>query len=99
LRGNCLLKHVIEGKLEGRIEVMGRWGRRRKQQLNDLKEKRGYWNLEEEALDLSVWRTRCGRGCGYIVRLRKGWMKWLCINEELTFKKIISCTKNTELEM
>jgi hypothetical protein len=27
LRGNCLLKHVIEGKLEGRIEVTGGRGR------------------------------------------------------------------------
>jgi hypothetical protein len=27
LRRNCLLKHMIEGKLEGRIEVMGRRGR------------------------------------------------------------------------
>jgi hypothetical protein len=26
---NCLLKHVIEGKLEGRIEMTGRRGRRR----------------------------------------------------------------------
>jgi hypothetical protein len=25
---NCLLKHVIEGKIEGRIEVTGRRGRR-----------------------------------------------------------------------
>jgi hypothetical protein len=43
LRGNCLLKHVIEGKLEGRIEMTGRRGRRRKQLLYDLKEKRRYW--------------------------------------------------------
>jgi hypothetical protein len=28
LRRNCLLKHDIEGKLEGRIEVTGRRGRR-----------------------------------------------------------------------
>jgi hypothetical protein len=35
---NCLLKHVIEGKLEGRIEMTGRRGRRRKQLLDDLKE-------------------------------------------------------------
>jgi hypothetical protein len=41
LRRNCLLKHVIEGKLEGRIEMTGRRGRRRKQLLDDLKEKRG----------------------------------------------------------
>jgi hypothetical protein len=26
LHRNCLLKHVIEGKLEGRIEVTGRRG-------------------------------------------------------------------------
>jgi hypothetical protein len=37
LRRNCLLKLVIEGKLEGRIEVTGRRGRRRKQLLDDLK--------------------------------------------------------------
>jgi hypothetical protein len=42
LRRNCLLKHVIEGKKEGEIEVTGRRGRRRKQLLDDLKEKRGY---------------------------------------------------------
>jgi hypothetical protein len=39
LRRNCLLKHVIEGK----IEVTGRRIRRRKQLLDDLKEQRGYW--------------------------------------------------------
>jgi hypothetical protein len=37
LRRNCLIKHVIEGKLEGRIEMKGRRGRRRKQLLDDLK--------------------------------------------------------------
>jgi hypothetical protein len=42
LRGNCLLKHVIEGKLEERIEMTGRRGRRCKQQPDDLKEKRRY---------------------------------------------------------
>jgi hypothetical protein len=43
LRRNSLLKHVIEGKLEGRIEMTGRRGRRRKQLLDGLKEKRRYW--------------------------------------------------------
>jgi hypothetical protein len=33
---NCPLKHVIEGKIEGRMEVTGRRGRRRKQLLYDL---------------------------------------------------------------
>ena len=36
---NCLLKHVIEGKVEGRIEVMGRRGRRRKQLVDGVKER------------------------------------------------------------
>jgi hypothetical protein len=40
LRRNCLLKHVIKGKLEKRIEMKGRRGGRRKQLLDDLKEKR-----------------------------------------------------------
>ena len=35
-RGNCLLKQVIEGKVEGRMEVTGRRGRRRKRLLDDL---------------------------------------------------------------
>jgi hypothetical protein len=30
LRTDCLLKHVIEGKIEGRIEGTGRRGRNRK---------------------------------------------------------------------
>jgi len=28
LRRNCRLRHVAEGKIEGRIELMGRRGRR-----------------------------------------------------------------------
>jgi hypothetical protein len=66
LRRNCLLKHVIEGQLEGRIEMTGRRGRRRKQLLDY--EKRGYWKLKEGALDRSQWRSRFGRGYGPVVR-------------------------------
>jgi hypothetical protein len=33
---NCLLKHVIEGKIQGRIEVIGRRGKRCKQLLDDI---------------------------------------------------------------
>jgi hypothetical protein len=61
LHRNCLQKHVIEGQLEGRTEIMGRRGRRRKQLLDDLKEKRRYWKLKEEALARTLWRTRVGR--------------------------------------
>jgi hypothetical protein len=68
LRRNCLLKHVIEGKLEGRTEMTERRGRRRKQLLDDLKEKRRYWKLKDEALDRTMWRTRFGRGYGPVVR-------------------------------
>jgi hypothetical protein len=60
LRRNCLLKHVIEGKIRGRIYVTGRRGRRCKQLLDDLKEMSGYVKLKEEALDSFVWRTRFG---------------------------------------
>jgi hypothetical protein len=52
---------MIEGNLEGRIEMTGRRGRRLKQLLDDLKEKRRYWKLKEEALDRRLWRTRFGR--------------------------------------
>jgi hypothetical protein len=68
LRRNCLVKHVIEGELEERIEMTGRRGRRRKQLLDGLKEKRSYWKLKEEALDRTMWRTRFGRGYGPVVR-------------------------------
>jgi hypothetical protein len=68
LRRNCLLKHVIERKIEGRIEMMGRRGRRRKQLLDNLKEKRRYWKFKEEALNHTLWRTRFGRGYGHVVR-------------------------------
>jgi hypothetical protein len=72
LRRNCLLKHVIEGKLEGRTDMTGRRGRRRKQLLDDLKEKRRYWKLKEKALDRTQWSTRFGRGYGPVVRQTAG---------------------------
>jgi hypothetical protein len=68
LRRNCLLKHVIEGKLEGRIEMTGRRGRRRKHLLDEFKEKKRYWKWTEEALDRTLLRTRFGRGYGPVVR-------------------------------
>jgi hypothetical protein len=67
LRGNCLLKEVIEGKIKGRIEVTRGGGRRRKQLLDDLGDRRGYSHLKEEALDHTKWRNCFGRGCGPVV--------------------------------
>jgi hypothetical protein len=64
LRRNCLLQQVIEGKIKGGLEVTGRRGRRRRKLLDDLKERRGYSHLKEEALDRTMWRARFGRGFG-----------------------------------
>ena len=68
LRRNCLLQRVIEGKIKGGIEVTGRRGRRRTKLVDDLKERREYSHLKEEALDRTMWRTRFGRGFGPVVR-------------------------------
>ena len=48
--------------------MTGRRGRRRKQLPDDLKEKRRYWKLKEEAVGRSLWRTGFGRGHGFVVR-------------------------------
>jgi hypothetical protein len=47
--------------------MTGKQGRR-KRILDDVKEKRAYWKLKEEAVDRTVRRTRFGRGCGLVVR-------------------------------
>ena len=65
---NCLLRRVIEGKTKGEIEVTGRRGRRRKKLLDDLKDRRGYSHLKEEALDCTMWRNRFRGGFGPVVR-------------------------------
>ena len=52
---NWLLQRVIEGKTKGGIEVTGRRGRRRRKLLDDLKERRGYSHLKQEAVDRTVW--------------------------------------------
>ena len=48
LSRNCRLKYVSDGKMEGSIEVTGRWERRRKQLFEDLEKKRGCSKLKEE---------------------------------------------------
>jgi len=42
LRRNCLPEHVIEGEIKERTKLTGRRGRRHKQLLDDLEEKRVY---------------------------------------------------------
>jgi len=68
LRKNCLLKQVIEGKIKGEMEVTRRQGRRRKKLLDDLKDRRRYSHLKEEALDRTMWRNLFRGGFGPVVR-------------------------------
>jgi hypothetical protein len=64
---NCLLQHVIEGKIKGGTEVTERRGRRRRKLLDDLEERRGYSHLKEEDLDRNMRRACFGRGFGPVV--------------------------------
>jgi hypothetical protein len=68
LRRNCLLQRIIKGKIQGRIEVTGRRGRRRRKLLDDFKKRRGYSHLKEEVLDRTMWRARFGKCLGPVVR-------------------------------
>jgi hypothetical protein len=68
---NCILQRVIEGKIQEGIEVTGREGRRRRKLLDDLKERRGYSHLKEEALNRIRWRDRFGRGLGLVRQTTK----------------------------
>jgi ribosomal 50S subunit-associated protein YjgA (DUF615 family) len=68
LRRNCLLQRVTEGNIQAGIKVTGRQGRRRRKLLDDLKERRGYSHLKEEALDPTMWRACFGRGFRSVVR-------------------------------
>ena len=68
MRRNCLLQRIIEGKIKGGIEVTRRRGRKHRKLLDDLKERTGYSQLKEVALDRTMWRARFGRGFGPVVR-------------------------------
>jgi len=59
--------------------VTGRRGRRRRKLLDDLKERRRYSHLKEEALDRIVWRARFGRGFGPVVRQTIKIYIYICI--------------------
>jgi hypothetical protein len=51
---NCLLQHVIEGRIKGGIEVKERRGRRRRKLLDKLKERRGY--SRSHHVESSFWK-------------------------------------------
>jgi hypothetical protein len=48
--------------------MTGRRVRIRRKLLDDLKERRGYSHLKEEALDRTMWRAHFGRDFGPVVR-------------------------------
>ena len=62
---NCRLKYVIERKIEGMIEVKGRRGGRKREQLLDaLKEMRDYGNWKKiHLIALWLWKNlwKCRR--------------------------------------
>jgi hypothetical protein len=92
LRINCLLQQVIEGKIKGEIEVTGRRGRRRWKLLDDLKERREYSHLKEEALGRTMWRARFGRGFGSAVRQTAEWMnEWICYESTAFHHSVFLC--------
>ena len=59
-RRNCLLQWVIGGKIKSGLQGTGRRVRRRRKLLDDLKERRGYSYLKEEAVDRTRWKARFG---------------------------------------
>jgi len=57
----------MEEKIKGETEGTRRCGRCWNL-LDDIKERRGYSLLKEEALDCTMWRARVGGGFGPVVR-------------------------------
>jgi len=68
LSRNCLPQRVIEGKIKVGIDVTIRRDRRCRKLLDELKKRRGYSHLKEEALDRTMWRARFGRSFEPLVR-------------------------------
>jgi hypothetical protein len=89
LHRNCLLQRVIEGKVKGGIEVTGRRRRRRKKLLDDLKGRRGYSHLKEEALDRTKRRARFGRNFGLVVRQTTKWINQFMCSLSLIIHRVL----------
>ena len=72
------------------MEVTRRRGRRRRKLLDNLKDRRGYSHLKEEALDRSMWRNRFGGGFGPVVRQNTEWInevKWNKVSPSYLYLK------------
>jgi len=59
---------LLKERYKGGIKMTGLQGRRRRKLLDNLKERRGYSDLKEEALDCTMWRAGFGRGFEPVVR-------------------------------
>ena len=67
-----ILRNLVFSELwKLRLGFCGMW---RKKLLDDLKDRRGYSHLKEEALDRTIWRHRFGGGFGPVVRQNTEWM-------------------------
>ena len=66
--GTAFYNGLLKERYKGGIEVTERQGRRRRKLLDDLKERRGYSHLKEEALDRTMWTAGFGRCFGPVVR-------------------------------
>jgi hypothetical protein len=63
---------VIEGKIKGEMEAT----RRRRELLDDLKDRKGYSHLKAEALDRTMRRKRFGGGFKpVVIRIRMNALK------------------------
>jgi hypothetical protein len=62
--GNCLLKYANDGMIEG----VGRRGRRHKDVLDNLEEKRRYQNLTDGTLDCTLWTVCFGESYRPVTR-------------------------------
>ena len=65
-RGVCAQINTLSSI--GQFAIFNSLHRRRKKLLDDLKDRRGYSHLKEEALDRTMWRHRFGGGFGPVVR-------------------------------
>ena len=70
------------------MEVARRRGRKCKKLLDDLKDRRGYSHLKEEALNRTMWRHRFGGGFRPFVRQNTEWMNEWLILLKLIFQSV-----------
>jgi hypothetical protein len=69
--------------------VTGRRERRLRKLLDDLKERRGFCHLNEEALDRTMWRARVGRDFGPVVKHTTKFMNVLALRLTEAEKKYV----------